>query len=110
MQSITEKEKSLWDTVAMPQASDWQLLSDNPSVLIELNTVLINALHFAKSGTDVTFGEVAEQIFPALAVIDKKYPDSGVTDSEGYLTVARFFAINYSPAIYDFLRYYGAEP
>jgi len=109
MQSITEKERGLRDTVAMPQASDWQLLSDNPSVLIELNTVLINALHFAKSGTDVTFGEVAEQIFPALALIDQKYPDNGVTDSEGYLTVARFFAINYSPAIYDFLRYYGAE-
>ena len=109
MQSISEKEKSLRDTVAMPLASDWQLISENPSVLIELNTVLIHALHFAKSKADITFGEIAEQIFPALAVIDNKYPGNGVTDTEGYLTVARFFAINYSPAIYDYLRYYGAE-
>lgn len=105
---LTAKENSLRDTVALPQACDWRLLQDNPVVVGELNTVLVLALNYAKASESVTWGMIAEQIYPHFIRINKKYPGHGVLDSEAYQTIARFFAVNYSPALYDFLRFYGA--
>lgn len=111
LKSLKEKELELLESVALPQADDWQLLSDMPEVVEELNNILVNALAFAKNKPgDLTWGQIADQIFPPMKVLAEKHPNLGITDSEGFLTVARFFGVNYSPAIYDFFRYYGAEP
>ncbi|WP_046481627.1 hypothetical protein [Pseudomonas veronii] len=111
--TLREKQAALRDTVALPTADDWQLLIDDSAtkeVLIKrLNAVLVAALEFAKGGGLITWGQIGEKIFPALARIESEYPNSGISDSEGYQTVARFFGVNYSPEIYDFLRYYGAR-
>lgn len=111
MKSLKDKELELLQSVALPQADDWQLLRDMPEVVTELNNILVNALAFAKTNSgDLTWGQIADQIFPFIKVLAEKHPNLGITDSDGFLTVARFFGVNYSPAIYDYFRYYGAEP
>ena len=107
-QTISGKEQLLKSTVAMPEATDWRLLADSPAALADLDAMLVSALQFAKSG-EATWGDIANQIFPALEVIGQKYPELGITDSEVHETIARFFAINFAPAMYEFMRYYNAN-
>ncbi|WP_274644132.1 hypothetical protein [Pseudomonas serbica] len=109
MQTLSEKENALLLTVALPDNDDWRLPEGNDEVIKELNEVLVAALEFAKAG-DRTWGDIAEEIFPALAKLDAKHSKLGILESDGYTTVARFFAINLNTAIYDYLRYYdGAQ-
>lgn len=111
--TLSEKQAALRDTLALPTADDWQLLIDDSAtkelLVKRLNAVLVAALEFAKGDALTTWGQIGEKIFPALSRIESEYPNSGISDSEGYQTVARFFGVNYSPEIYDFLRYYGAH-
>ena len=109
MKTLSEKESELRLTVALPDNDDWRLLGGGEEVIQELNDVLVAALEFAKA-TDRTWGGIADEIFPPLAKLNAKYPNIGILESDAYTTVARFFAINLTPAIYDYLRYYdGAE-
>ncbi|MFC6478609.1 hypothetical protein ACFQDN_21830 [Pseudomonas asuensis] len=111
MKTLSEQAE-LRLTVALPTADDWQLLVDDKEtkeqLVNRLNAVLVAALEFAKRD-DSTWGQISEEIFPALFKLDAEFPNAGIRDSEGYLTVARFFAVNYSPAMYDFLRYFEAD-
>lgn len=112
MKTLSEKQAELRRTVGIPTADDWHLIEDNEEtaklLLSELNAVLVAALELAKSGC-ATWGQIADEVFPKLADIEVKYQNPSILDSEGYVTVARFFALNYSPAMYDYLRYYGAK-
>ena len=109
MKTLSEKENELLLTVGMPDSDDWRLLGGGDEVIQELNDVLVAALEFAKAA-DRTWGDIADEIFPPLAKLNAKYPKIGILESDAYTTVARFFAINLTPAIYDYLRYYdGAE-
>lgn len=115
MKTLSEKEEELLETVALPGVDDWQLLDPDDeerevieAIVAELNAVLVDALEFAKREKP-TFGEIGKRVYSQIALIDAKYPEYGVTDSEGCQTIARFFAVNYHPAIYDFLRYHLAK-
>jgi hypothetical protein len=112
MKTLTEKEEQLLETVALPGVDDWQLLDPDDedreeieAIVAELNAVLVGALEFAKL-EKTTFGEIGKRVYSQIDLIQAKYPERGVKDSEARQTVARFFAVNYSPVIYDFLRYY----
>lgn len=109
MQTLSEKENALLLTVALPENDDWRLLEGNDEVVNELNEVLVAALEYAKA-EERTWGDIAEQIFPQLAKLNARHPKLGILESDGYTTVARFFAVNLNTAIYDYLRYYdGAQ-
>lgn len=112
MKTLSEKEEELLETVALPGVDDWQLLDPDDeerevieAIVAELNAVLVDALELAKQ-EKTTFGEIGKRVYSQIALIHAKYPERGVTDSEARQTVARFFAVNYHPAIYDFLRYH----
>lgn len=107
--TLQEKEKALRSTVAMPTADNWQLLSENADektiVIEEANAILLNVLEGCKASTYTTWGEIVRAIFEPMDKLASKYPDAGLTDSEASQTIALFFALNYDPAIFNFLRY-----
>lgn len=113
---LSDKEAALRASVAMPTADDWQLLSsskeDAAAIIERANVVLSNVLARLKNREFPTLGAAGRALFPELEAIADEYPDSGLLDSEGMQTVARFFAVNFQPALYDFFRYYspGDDP
>lgn len=113
MQTLSEKLTKMSETVAYPTVGDWKLLVDDDealaqSIVVELNAVLKSAIEFAKSPMHKTYSQIAEAVFPKLEKLEEKY-QVGILDSEGCQAVALFFGVNYTPAIYDYMRYYGAQ-
>lgn len=109
--TLTQKQEALRSTVAVPEDQDWQLLVQDESkrraIVAELNDALVEALEVAKAQPPHTYlwGDLAKDISSRIEPLEAKYPDAGISDSEGRATVARFFALNWEPAMYDFLRY-----
>jgi hypothetical protein len=107
--NLSEKEESLRATVAFPTVSDWQLSGDDENVkqalVSQLNREMERTLQELKDGILVTWGEVATALYSRIDRIAAHHPLAGIKDSEGSETMARFFAVNYEPAIYDFIRY-----
>jgi hypothetical protein len=108
MLTLREKEKQLWETVALPGEDDWELLNDenNSAIIVEANAILVKVLELCKSGAFSTWGDIAKAVYTPLSELEERY-EAGLLDSEGRQTVARFFGINYNPAMYDYLRYAG---
>ncbi len=109
MLTLQEKKEVLRFTVAMPTADNWQLLSesvDEKTIVIEkANAILLKVLEGCKASSYATWGGIARAIFEPMDELAAKYPDAGLTDSEASHTIALFFALNYDPTIYNFLRY-----
>lgn len=107
--TLSEKQNLLAATVALPTAMDWQLQVDDDELMGRLNAALAQVLADTKASKHGTWGEIGAAIFGQLDAFAEEFPDAGILDSEGSQTVARFFAVNLDPAMYDFLRYYRAE-
>jgi hypothetical protein len=108
--TLSQKHKALRDTVAVPDDQDWQLLvaddAERRAIVAELNDALVSALEAVKAlPTQSTWGDIASEISSRLDPLEAKYPNAGISDSEGHATIATFFALNWQPAMYDFLRY-----
>jgi hypothetical protein len=106
MLTLSEKEAQLRDTVALPTEDDWQLLKEeqNAAIVDEANAILVKVLELCKRGTYSTWGDIARAVYTPLGELEERY-EAGLLDSEGRQTVARFFGVNYTPAMYDYLRY-----
>lgn len=105
--TLAEKESTLLATVALPTAQDWQLVGElhiHEEVLASANRILAEVLEGCKASKYLVWGQIAEAIYKPLAKLEQEY-NVGLVDSEGCQTVARFFGVNYTPAIYEFLRY-----
>lgn len=107
--TLSEKQNLLAATVALPTSRDWQLLVDDYQLVESLNTVLAQTLADAKAGKHASWEQIGAAVFGQIQAFVDKFPDAGILDSEGYLTVSRFFAVNYDPAMYNFLRYYTGK-
>lgn len=110
--TLRDKECALVDSVALSGVEDWSLLTDDPQkarrVVGELNVLLSTALDMLKQATTrPQLRRIASTVVRKLEAVEKRYR-VGVTDSEGYIAVARFFAINYHPEMYAYFRYCGA--
>ncbi|MDD2892548.1 MAG: hypothetical protein PHF20_01345 [Halothiobacillaceae bacterium] len=108
MLTLREKKNELWNSVALPTNEDWQLLCDEgkSAVLIEkLNAILVSVLKGCKEGSYETWGAIALAIFKPIDKLAEENPDADISSSEGSGIIALFFAINYDPTIYSFLRY-----
>jgi hypothetical protein len=102
--------KALRATIAVPEDLDWQLLvadeAERRAIVAEQNGALVSALEAVKElPTQSTWGDIASRISSRIDPIEVKYPNAGISDSEGHATIANFFALNWEPAMYDFLRY-----
>jgi hypothetical protein len=109
MLSLREKEKQLFETVAMPDKKDWRLLSDDPQeqviVMEKANAILVEVLDDCKAGKYKTWGQISNAIYQPIDKLNQEYPDSGLNDSEACQTIALFFSVNFNPTIYHFLRH-----
>lgn len=107
--TLSDKRNQLLTTVAMPTNDDWELLLDDEreiAVVIEkANAILVRVLEQAKEGAYLVQSEIALAIFDSMDKLNAEYPDAGLTDSEACRTIALFFALNYDPTIYEYLRY-----
>jgi hypothetical protein len=103
--TLSEKEQSLRKSVALPTADDWKLFIKDDSLIDQLNAALVESLSEVKASQSITFGAIEKIVYGRLNAIAKDYPEAGLSDSEASQTVARFFAVNYSPKLYDFLRH-----
>ncbi|WP_042148341.1 MULTISPECIES: hypothetical protein [unclassified Pseudoalteromonas] len=108
MQTISQKEDELKNTVALVDNNDFQLLvgdSDSIEKIInDLNEGLTNILIDIKAAS-TTLGEIGSKISNFMKLMTIKYPEVGLGDSEAYEAVARYFSINYAPYTYDYIRY-----
>jgi hypothetical protein len=108
--TLSQKHEALRETIAVPEDQDWQLLvaddAKRRAIVAELNDALVSALEAVKAlPPQSTWGDIASEIASRLDPLEAKYPNTGISDSEGHATVASFFALNWEPAMYDFLRY-----
>ena len=96
-------------TVAIPTESNWQLLIEDPKeikhVVGLLNAQLLIVLEKAKAGKYKTDGKLHHDLTRRMLRIADRHHDAGIFDSEGKQTMALFFAVNYEPTIYDYIRY-----
>ena len=108
--TLHEKEQLLMTTVALPTGHDWALLTSDEEerhqLVILLNAVLSGALEHVKSerlaGRGMVLGDIAKLVFGRIGELAIRYPRAGLTDSEVYSTVARFWAVNYEPSFFGF--------
>ncbi len=111
--TLSDKEAALRTSVAMPTAGDWQLLSrseaETATVIERANAALSQVLARLKNHEFRVLGDAGLVLFHELDAIANDYPDSGLLDSEGMQTIARFFSVNYDPSVYDFFRSYSPE-
>jgi hypothetical protein len=115
MLTLLEKEDALMETVAMPTVEDWQPYFGDyvrQDIVDRANEILVDTLTWTKAQQKkkqgVTWGKIGERIYGPIHELEAEV-HVGLTDSEGYMTVARFFAINLDPSMYRFLRDYGAS-
>jgi hypothetical protein len=111
--TLDAKHEALQDTVGMPTNDNWQLLEGakvkRELIISELNAALLETLAYCKSPEVKTWGMIRTHLQERIFPLAKKYPKAGIFDSEASLTIATFFGVNYSPSIYDFLRYNWAS-
>lgn len=107
--TLSAKEARLRNTVALPNRDDWQLLIEDKAkeacAVADLNAVLVCVLERAKTKKYQTWGTLRADLHKRMRVVTRRYPRGGIFDSEGRLTMARFFAVNYDISIYDFIRF-----
>lgn len=110
-QTLNEKSHALQESVALPDASNWCLgnYPTAPDAIKNLNESLTESLAQIKAVNGMTWGTIRKMIMDSLIKVAKKYPELEIFNSEGFQTIALFFAVNYSPTIYDFLRYQASE-
>jgi hypothetical protein len=108
MVTLFDKKQQLLATVGMPTPMDWQLLVDDAhemAVIIEkANTILLTVLEECRKGS-ISWNRINERVYGPLQQLATEYPEAGVDDSEARDTIARFFAFNYDPAVYEEMRY-----
>jgi hypothetical protein len=106
--NLKKKMASIQRDIAVPDQSDWQLLITSPEVckkvIDKANHILVDTLLRAKA-CEMTWAEIRSTVYSQMEKLNRRYPKSGLLDSEGCATIATFFAIHYDPAIYDYLRY-----
>ncbi|MEG0868739.1 MAG: hypothetical protein RSG77_17025 [Hafnia sp.] len=111
--TLSEKFASMMATVALPTVSDWALLLDDQTlkqqITDELNAVLVSALECLKTSDGMTSGDLRNKLQAGIFPIMKRYPNIGISDSEGSQTIAMFFGLNANPGLYHFCRYYWME-
>lgn len=99
--------------VTMPGVDDWQLLGDsdeaNQALTNELNAVLNEVLTTAKRG-GFTPLRLAESLFPKIEHLDNEHPNFGILDTEAREAMASFFADNFDPATYHYVRWWQKDP
>jgi len=106
-QTLNEKAFALQESVALPDTSNW-CLGDSITArkaVKELNAALVESLTTIKSHNGLIMITIAHLIMEPLAKVAAQYPKLDIFSSEGYQTIALFFAVNYDPTIYHFLRY-----
>lgn len=111
-QTLNEKAHALQESVALPDASNWCLgaYPSAPKAIKELNASLVESLNQIKAINGIMMGTVGNLIMNSLAKVAKKYPELEIFNSEGFQTIALFFAVNYEPTMYHFLRYELSVP
>lgn len=107
--TLDQKIQSLQDTVGMPTNDNWRLLEGakvkRELIISQLNAALLETLTYCKNPEMKTWGMIRTHLQERIFPIAKLHPRAGIFDSEASHTIAMFFGVNYSPAIYEFLRY-----
>jgi len=108
MKTLTQTQNELRNTIAVADNRDFQLLTTDSDlkdrIIDELNEGLKVVLIEIRKNT-TTLGKIGAKISHFMSGMLEKYPNVGLDDSESHETVARFFAINYAPHAYDYIRY-----
>jgi hypothetical protein len=110
-QTLNEKEAQLLESIAVPTAEDWSFLVEGElrdGLVAQANQILLTVLGELRANHISTFGDIARAVYTPLGELSKAYPEACVLDSEALTTVARFFGLNYSPALYHHMRFGAA--
>src|SRR5574340_542360 len=109
--TLGEKEALIRESVGVPSVEDWQLMIPDielrARLIARLNEHLIQVLDHVKAGHYRRWEELAQAVYGPLEKLAREHPGAGLLDGEAHVVIARFFAVNYRPALYDFLRHYA---
>jgi hypothetical protein len=111
--TLNEKLRALRDTVGVPTSDNWRLLEDNPvknkQIVDQLNAALLETLEYCKNKEGKTNKMIGQHLQARILPIAQAHPHADIFSSEASITIALFFAANYSPSIYDYLRHRWIE-
>lgn len=103
--SLAAKREALRASVSLPTLEEWGLVCGTQQLVDELNAVLLRGLHALRAGE--LQGKVRYRLFEELVLVHQANKAACLLDSEGMSAIAAFFAVNYDPSLYDFMRYYS---
>lgn len=103
--SLSAKREALRESVSLPTLEEWGLVCGTQQLVDEVNAVLLRGLDALRAGE--IQGKVRYRLFEELVLVHQSNKAACVLDSEGMSAIAAFFAVNYDPALYDFMRYYS---
>ena len=108
--TLQEKFHALWEDVAFPTSQDYAWrggdLITRDLLTESVNQILAEALaEVKKVGVKIGFADRAHLLAFRLRELEIRYPNYGLCDSKVDAAIALFWALNWCPASYHFMRF-----